>query len=284
MTFIKETYDTLADFLKAIERPRNEVFNDGTLRSRDRGEEEFFGTKNITEARTLMRDGWTERAEEVKKEIAKFEAKTNHVERQNKTRPTSYVVGFAPHVPNAIRGLPNSMVWKEHTPMKVKVVRLTFSMTMNCGTKKEDIEKAGLCVLKLANMIEKTGVRVRVDVMPFFAYSGGTTVVCKVCVKNWREPMDIKKVAFPTAHPSMFRRFGFAWLETLEGLKERGFRYGYGTAIESHEMSKKKLKECGYLDENEYFINTTFAKDKGYNPTRVAEALGITGIELSKAV
>ena len=81
-------------------------------------------------------------------------------------------------------------------------------MAMNCGTDAKDIMNAGLTVLKIAYSLERKGFRVRIDVNPFLARSSREETCALVCVKDWRQPIDIKKVAFPIAHPAMFRRLG----------------------------------------------------------------------------
>lgn len=162
--------------------------------------------------------------------------------------------------------------------MKAKVVRIVYNMVMNCDTDKEDILKTGLVVLKLAYSLERQGYRVRVDVNPFLAKRDVQKVCALVCVKDWRQPIDIKKVAFPIAHPSMFRRLGFRWLECAPELEDKSFRWGYGQSLEDADEAKGLLKQCNVLGDNDYFVNVRIAKKNGYDVAKVAQAIGIKNL------
>ena len=87
------------------------------------------------------------------------------------------------------------------------------------------------------------------DVIAMCTNSGSEWQIASVNVKDYKEQLDIKKLCFPLAHPSMFRRFGFAWLERSTDMKE-GFAYGYG-----HSAQKKEERQLeSVFGENEFFI------------------------------
>ena len=54
-----------------------------------------------------------------------------------------------------------------------------------------------------------------------------------VKIKDYNETLDLQRLSFPIAHPSMFRRFGFRVTESVEGLKSTNWPYGYGRSIET---------------------------------------------------
>lgn len=235
-------------------------------------------TKSIEDAMNLMTYGWDEPLAEIKKGVER-NFKTNTV--ANKTRPSTGVVGYAPCVPNAIRGLPNSMIMTERTPTKVKAVTVVFAVSVNGFYSAESIRKAGINVLNIVNNLELAGYRVRLDVE--FGASKHNNDICtvRVCVKDWRQPLDLKKLTFPIAHPSMFRRFGFRWLETVPNLKNAGFRGGYGSAsfLEDHGAAVKLYKENGILTDNEYLITSYLCFDKDHDETEIMKACGMTAIK-----
>lgn len=267
-----EQFDNLTAFANSLKRETNGVFSGESLSS-ETGDKSFTGTKNWDEAMDLFENGWTDKVEEIRKDIVAFEkAKQNDVSYQKK-RPATSVVGFAPHVPNAILGLPNSMIQTERTPMKAKVVRIVYNMCVNCGWDEKDIMKAGLTVLKIAYSMEMKGYRVRVDANPFLANCRNEDTCALVCIKDWRQPIDLKKVAFPLAHPSMFRRLGFRWLETVPELSERSYTSGYGRSLEDD--GDRLLREKGVLGENDYFVSVRMANKADYDPAKVAEAIGL---------
>lgn len=271
-----EQFDCLDAFMRGIERPLNNVWrgHDESSQEKDsRGG--WYGTSSFEEAVDLIRNGWTEKADEIRKEFASFERAQQRDVTYEKSRPATAVIGFTPHVPNAIMGLPNSMIYTERTPMKAKVVRLIYNPCMNAGTDADDIMNAGLTALKIAWSMERKGYRVRLDVTPKFSSAAREDTCCLVCVKEWRQPIDIKKIAFPMAHPSMFRRMGFRWLETTPGLTDRDYLGGYGRSMESEERDKEVLKGCGVLGDNDYYLNVGIAQKNKFDLQKVAKAIGI---------
>ena len=270
-----EQYETLTEFAKSLSREPNNVFRGRKLESEENGKD-FTGTESWAEAMNLFNNGWTDKVEEIKKDMVQFEKAVERDVSYQKNRPQTSIVGFAPHVPNAILGLPNSMIHTERTQMKAKVVRLVYNMCVNCGWSEKDIMKAGLTVLKIAYSMELKGYRVRIDANPFLARSGKEETCALVCIKDWRQPIDIKKIAFPLAHPSMFRRLGFRWLETVPELTDRSYISGYGRSLESD--GDELLRREGVLGDKDYFISVTKAKEAGYDPEKLAEAIGIKKI------
>lgn len=270
-----EQFDNLTKFSKALERTENVVFRGQELSSKRKGRDGWSGTDTYEQAIDLFNNGWDEKVAEIKKGLVQFEKANEKNVSYQKSRPATSVVGFAPHVPNAILGLPNSMIMTERTPMKAKAVRIIYNMSMNANTDAEDILQAGLCVLKIAYSMEMKGYRVRIDVSPFTAKSGRENTSCVVCVKDWRQHIDIKKVAFPIANPAMFRRLGFRWLESTPNLTDMGFNCGYGRSFEDAEKEKKILTDAGVLDEKDYYLNVPLAKRNSFNVDKVAKAIGI---------
>lgn len=272
---IFEQFDNLTLFSRSLERKDNVVFAPEDKASKRTGRDSWAGTKTYEEALNLFNNGWTDKVEEIRKSLVQFEKAQERDVSYQKRRPTSSVVGFAPHVPNAILGLPNSMIMTERTPMKAKAVCIVYNMTMNAGTDSNDILQAGIAVLKIAYAMELRGYRVRIDVVPFCAGIGRENAACIVCVKDWRQHIDIKKVAFPIANPSMFRRLGFRWLESTPNLTETAFRGGYGTSFEDAEREKKVLKSAGVFADSDYYLNVPLADECGFDVDKIAAAIGI---------
>lgn len=273
-----EQFDDLTAFSRAISRPANRVFDGQTQSSIKNTDGAWAGTKTYDEAVRLFNEGWAEKADEIRKHFVQFERAQEREVSYQKSRPVASVVGFTPHVPNAIMGLPNSMIYTERTPMKAKVVRIIYNMCMNADTSASDIMNAGLSVMKIAYSLERKGFRVRIDVNPMFTQDGREIACALVCVKDWRQPIDIKKVAFPVAHTSMFRRLGFRWLETTPDLTENGFRYGYGRSVGDAKEAEEILRDCKAIDDNDYYVNVEIARRWGYDPEQVAKAIGIKNL------
>jgi hypothetical protein len=66
----------------------------------------------------------------------------------------------------------------------------------------------------------------------------------RIKVKDSSQRMNLKQLAFPLAHPSMFRRIVFALIERLEDCKNFGEGYGWCTNWE----------EVKHLYKGEYYV------------------------------
>lgn len=212
------------------------------------GSSGFTGTESYEEAIKLLYDGAQEIAEKIRAKTTDVDLSEYLPRRQIETG----VVGYVPHVPNAILGLPNSMIKSNNEPMKNKALMITTSICGNCNIEASDMEKAGVAILGVVNALELSGHRVKLRTS-FFDAGGdnGYYTMATVNVKDYSEHLDLRKLAFPVAHPSMFRRIGFKWLETVPNLpKGSGFSFGYG-----HHVSREIMIGEGMLEENEVYLD-----------------------------
>lgn len=276
-----ERFDSINQMLSAINtRKENSVFAGSHLTSKS-SDHSFTRTRSFDESMTLITNGWDEPLEEIKKGVANG-FKSNAT--LSKSRPQTGIVGYAPCVPNAILGLPNSMIMTEKTPSKVKAVTILFSMSVTANYSQNDILKSGIVVLNIVNELELAGYRVKLDVEFFGSASGRDVCSARVNVKDWRQPLDLKKLAFPISHPSMFRRFGFRWVETQPNLKNRDYRYGYGSSNwkSDYETALRDFKESGMLDNNEYLITTYLCVEERFDRDKIIERCGLKEIRTQR--
>lgn len=265
---IEEHFDSIHSMLAILESRTNNVEMSDQHSSRN-GDARFTGTKSWNEAVELFENGYTDVLEQIKSGIAKDVRAT-----QNQTRRTiqTGVVGYAPHVPNAINGLPNSMIYTNKQPQKIKAVTIYYAPTENCFVKTETFVKSGIAMLSAINILEMSGVRVNLNVVIFNGVNDGETEGSfgTVKVKDFREHLDVQKLCFPIVHPSLFRRFGFKWLETTPQMKKTGWSYGYG-----HHTPKFNNFIREQLKENEFLIGLTETESVKYNPEKLIELLNI---------
>lgn len=268
MNIIKEHFDSIHQMIKVIEsRPNNDIMKHCNA-SRS-GSKSFTGTKSYEEAKQLFENGYTDVLEKIKTGMAN-DIKRNQVERRR--RVTTGVVGYAPHVPNAILGVPNSMILTEAAPQKIKAISIVVGITENCNTNAGEFIKSGIAALGVVNTLELQGYRVNLKVAFYCAECGDDRAFGTVSVKDYREHLDIQKLCFPLAHPSMFRRLGFKWLETCEGLDESAWAYGYGRQLK--ELKDKNISEL-FLKDNEFLINLTTTKNCNYDVDKIIELFKI---------
>lgn len=245
-----EKFDSIETFLKVIEtRPKNEVMKYANA-SHD-GDKAFTGTQNFDEAMELLKNGYEKPLNKIKSEISK-DLKISQ-SRPRRT-PRNAVVGFVPNVPNYLLGVPEQMITINQTPQKVKAVSIIYYIGNNCGTSASSLEKAGITMLNVINRLELSGIRVNFDISAMCTQRIEKPLeewqIVTINVKSYREQLDIKKLCFPLAHPSMFRRLGFAWLERSTDIK-LNFSYSYGKSATSSD--EKTLCENVFKG-NEIFI------------------------------
>ena len=240
-----EKFDSIDNFMKVIEsRPKNEIMKSANA-SRE-GSISFTGTKNYEEALDLLKNGYEKPLEKIKNEVKDLKISQNRPRRT----PHNAVVGFVPNVPNYLLGVPEQMITVHQVPQKVKAISITYFIGNNCRVTAKDLEDCGIKMLNVINQLELSGVRVNLDIGIMCTQAHNEWQIATVNVKDYKEQLDIKKLCFPIAHPSMFRRFGFAWLERSTDM-QADFSMGYGhsaTATNEDKISKMLFKE------NELFI------------------------------
>jgi hypothetical protein len=167
------------------------------------------------------------------------------------------------------------MINQKREAQKVKVVSIVYAPDANSGTSADTFIKAGIVVLNIINRLELNGLRVRLMITPMDSYKNKTFVSCTINVKDFREQLDLKKLAFPIANPSMLRRFGFKWLETFPELKETGFQGGYGKTISDEDNHKADLVKGGIIKDTDYFMSLGQIESLKFDVQAVMQAAGI---------
>ena len=264
---IQEHFNSISEMLNVIcSRPNNDVMkNENSSREEDFS---FYGTKTFEDAVELFQHGYIEVLEEIKKGTVAVVGNRATVQRN---KIVNDVIGYAPHVPNAILGLPNSMIGMKKVPRKVKTISIVYKSTANCCEVTETFTKAGIALLSAINMLELSGIRVSLKLCFECAKAGNEFAFATVKLKDYKEHLDIQKLCFPIAHVSMFRRFGFKWLETCEGMEDTSWRRGYGRSLHKKSELPKEMKV--QIKENEYFISLQEIKEWGFDPRKIIEEI-----------
>lgn len=271
MNIIKEHFNSVHELLNILDaRKNNKVMAHSD--ASETGSEDFTGTASYKEARELFEKGWEEPLEKIKTGLKTI---TSSVEVKRR-RVTTGVVGYAPHVPNAIQGLPNSMILTEMPVQKERAIAISYNISECAWVEADTFIKSGIAVLSVINTLELQGIRVKLSIAFFTSAQDDEYVYATVDLKDYREHLDLKKLCFPIVHPSMFRRFGFKWLETCEGLTNEGYAHGYGRAFEYHKDGKAaKIYDEHLLADNEYPLDLTITRNNGYDVDKIIEAAKI---------
>lgn len=278
--FYYDTFDSITHMLATLEkRSENRVFKGSrelSSQSQSKSRDKFYGTATFAEAEELIRYGWDEPVKELKSELSKLQAKSNVT--TQKARPRNSVVGYAPCVPAAIMGLPESMIATERVPSKVKAVSIIYGNTDAAGASRAEYLKAGAVMLKLVNDLELKGYRVRLICEFKAAIEGEEVSGARVVIKDWKQPLDLRKIAFPIAHPSMQRRFGFRHLETVPGINVSGWRYSYGGNLArtwDYDRQAKEYKSAGLLTDGDYFATKQLVEECDYDTEALMKRMGM---------
>ena len=247
---VREEFTSLNQLMDTLsKRKKNTIMEYKDSSNRD--EYSFFGTKNYDEASNMLVNGYLDIMGQLKEDIAgKSKITAKHMANIPHPIPHTNITGYIPCVPNAILGLPNSMISVDRVPMKRKTLSITYVMGANASTRKEYFSEAGAALLSAINVIEKSGIQTQLK-LGFFPGEAGDELVCPaVVIKNYGERYSLQKISFPLAHPSMFRRIGFRWLETSPDITAEGFNCGYG-----HVPDLPKIKDNMNISANTYYID-----------------------------
>lgn len=223
---------------------------------------DFTKTKNYEEAENLLTYGYTEVLEDVKKGI-KAQEKLNpkYFNNANRFYYENQVAGCIPNVPNAIRNLPQSMILPNKKTQKTKSMHIIYAMGGHCGNSSEEWLKAGTTLLTVIKILELQNISIKLSCGLFTGESRGSNneyTCASVLIKDFQDPLDLQKICFPIAHPSMFRRFGFKWLETNPDITDSNWSWGYGYEYRESE----NIRDICKFDKNTCVIKFTELKNR----------------------
>ena len=96
-------------------------------------------------------------------------------------------------------------------------------------------------------------------------------------IKEYRQPFNLLKIAYPLAHVSFFRRHGFRYLETLPEMKNSKFVSGYGLSMI---YTDKKIKDAyfkfaGFMEDDVVYIDFNDVTENEFDYRKLAKAKGI---------
>lgn len=271
---LHEKFDSISSMITALNsRPVNKVF-EGKHLSSTKGSYDFTGTHSYEEACQLCLNGWDEKLNDIKAQFTKA-TKSNSNGAIAKRRTYNHVVGYAPNVPNAILGLPKSMITTGQQAQKVKVARIIYSPTGLCDVTAYELTKSGIVVLNIVNQLELNGIRVNLIIEPKASSCNNQDTSMMIEVKSYRDPLDLRKIAFPIAHPSIFRRLAFRWIETVPGLTDYGYNEGYGHTISDKEYHRQDLINNGLMKDSDYYLSHYLIDSCHYDTDAVMARAGI---------
>jgi hypothetical protein len=192
----------------------------------NRSSADFTGTPSYTAALDLARYGWPEGRERM---AGVLSATAPALSRQYRTRldvAGAYLVAAL-----AAAGAPDCMVDRGEDFSPRPVVRLVVGVNFLSNVDKGRIINRGVAICRVIDALENSGTRVELIAGWHATASGDAPIghqrfVAAVTVKDAEQPLDIDRIAFAFAHPSMNRRIGFRLREITK--PAQGWRQGHG--------------------------------------------------------
>ena len=240
---------------EVVEDCKNRTIHDYEDMSQKDMNRDWYGVNSYNEALELMRTGYQPTVEKLQVAL-----KANVLGSRKRTSFQNEVHGFAPVVPLALKGVPNSMVNMTMKPIKCKVVDVYYDMTTNCGTDPETIIECGQKLLGTIIELEKQGYRFNLYALQSYTNSERADMVC-IKIKSSDKPIDIKRISFPLTHPAFFRVIGFDWQGKSPAATYIGS--GRGCAL-TYSMSDAEAKELAkkVFGDNAVYIACNSIKHK----------------------
>ena len=191
----------------------------------------WFASKSLKHACDLALNGWTEGTERVKR-ISQplIDRVTALVEKQDICFDVEgLVIDMGKYLDGEMecwQKLETEYSEGEGT----KHVRLVFNGSVSACVNPETIIQRGVFICALIECLEFAGTRVEIIYTQAMISDRGVKTEFSIKLKSAEQPMDMARMVFALAHPSMLRRIGFSWCEQIENPKSHGFAKddGYG--------------------------------------------------------
>lgn len=234
-----DVFSNINDYVEYIDNPKNNKHRrENASQTEDKN---FTGTSSYEEARDLLQFGDEKTLDKIKK--IQRELKIDKLLGNNINKKKSYmdVVGYQPCVPLFLNGVPNCMISDEKTKTDFKILNLYLNFCVSARVRTGDLQKAGAIHAMMIDLLEKKGYRINLYVGEVSTCDGETIMNC-IKVKTDREPLNLKKLAFAIANPSMLRRIGFKYTEVCESNTDFT-NNSYGTPVEDENRIKNILSD-----------------------------------------
>lgn len=227
-----DRFDTLTDFVDSL--------MDLKVTSNSQSWNAHAGGVTPAEAIRLAREGWPEGMAKAEELIGRVSDEVIQGRGMGEGEEViSDVMGAAYDPATFAAGIPEC--WGRIAPVVSKrAVRIVINVTTSYGVDPGDMMKRGLAVAALAMVLKAKGYPVTIDVAQYLYHSTRdrtemTTV--RVADANTGSPLDLDRIVFALAHPSMFRHLMRAHTDQVLGDTERG--WGASNVLDFASQAKK---------------------------------------------
>lgn len=238
------------------------------------GSESFTGTASFEQADNLRRKGDKKSLAMLNEYKIKFD---KYIQYNNgyKIKQRNDIHGFVPIVPNAIIGLPLSMINQSREAKKVKGIDIFYNVSIRSATETKDIARKGAIMLSLIDALERKGFRVNLKVGSV-SMKKNTVHGVVTTMKRYDEPLNIRKLAYYLVNPSCLRRTFFKLKETISELTDVT-NDGYGT---NNKFGKQREKLKSIYGEQLRVVDSSIMQDTDISDNELFEKMcNVLGVE-----
>lgn len=264
-TKIYKRYDSIKAFVDYLQAGITQPFFQNCEES-FAGSEKFCKTKDFKDANDRLLYGDKTMAKVIKRragDVINLDVRKY----QNRRTYSPAVVGAVPHVPNYIAGCPCSMIRQSIKRVKSPVVTIGYNTAVSGYYSAVDIFDATVAMVAAFRICEAKGIRVGFHVCDYDT-SDKDVVSYTIKIKAPGEPLDLLKMAYPMAHPSMNRRHKFRFQEVTPGVP-KGFTWSYGRPETDEKKMLKHFSEHGINFDRVFCYESI----KGKTPEQIAEMI-----------
>ncbi len=225
-----EKYDSVSAWVDALAKPNN--FGGAyTGRSSERkGDARWAGTNTYPEALQLLKDGWADGLEKIKKTSVTL---TEQIIKVLEVPELQYdVTGQDLDIGRFVAGEPEDFVTVEPAEQETypKVLHVVANISASAAVDADTIMLKGAAIVALVDALEMHGKRVIVDIVS--TADGQNDAVEQhqtwVRIKESDGPVQLANLVMLIAHPSTLRRLMFREMEMNDADNDWKGRFGAG--------------------------------------------------------
>ena len=252
---IVEEYNNFKEFC-AVQNDRPLVWNT-SYPTRDVTNDSDKRCNSFDEAQNYLLHGFDENVSEMVSAVGTLSKTGTRMKNQR----YADVVGFAPIVPNAIIGIPTSMMNVRKKPIKTKVVTIDYDPTVDWTVTPKAVLDFGCRFINCVLNLERQGYRVRINYLAT-ATRDNNQYILRIPLKSEFNPLNIKRMSFPLTHVAMLRYLFMDWEERLPKSKHLS---GHGIPLyacdsKERENGRNVLGDGSYLVTFQTDVETMFAQ------------------------
>lgn len=282
---IKRWFNSIEDNVKYLKNTRevNHIFKEEEELSSHRieGDDDFFENHTYNEALHNFEFGYDKHLVEIKNSLVEAKKYLSEFQQRNRQSFLQLPLGFTPIVPNAILGLPNSMLSQNIVKKEIPTAKIFIESCVSCFFSSKDIINYMVIVLALIDLMERKGIRCELYSVELNCCSDEEIYIRKVKLKDFAQPLNLYKIQFPIVSPDMLRRIGFDMLEVEPLITKRAWRCGYGHPLNREDGFNFELNKDKTLNKDLQFFLDAKENDlyfQGNNVMNIRESTSIDEI------